>query len=213
MKWLFNLVNRLKPEKLFFLNKNKDKVSLPYVNCNGHHSFNVLEVKDGNIIKCQRCGETMKVIQLQHSGEKLRIANPIKHGLAKKRKIMNFIVVQVDQDYEFVEGVRHIKSFSTKDEADKFVKEKKEENLTAWQARLDYIEQWVDALDLPETDYNGWKEYLVQYHPFGKIYVTPKYFKKNLKGYLRTHHSVTIEGYNPPLADPKYNGLHIIEIN
>lgn len=125
---------------------------------------------------------------------------------------MNFIVVQVDQDYDYVEGVRHIASFPTEDAADAFKQEKEEEQNAKWRARLDYIEQWVDAIELPETDYHGWVEYLKQYHPFGARYVFPKDFKKNLKGYLKTHHSAIIDGYNPPLADFKWSGLHIVEI-
>ena len=126
---------------------------------------------------------------------------------------MNFIVVQVDQSYDYVEGVNYVQSFPTEDEAIAFVQEKEKEQSAAWRARLDYIENWVDALELPETDYNGWVEYLKQYHPFGVRYVLPQDFKKNLKGYLKTHHSAKIDGYYPPPANFKWNGLHIVEIS
>ena len=124
---------------------------------------------------------------------------------------MNFIVVKVDQDYDYVEGVNYIDSFLTEDEANAFVQEKSQEQTSAWRKRMDYIEEWVDAIEPPVTDYNGWKEYLVQYHPFGGRYVMPKDFKKELKGYLRTHHSAKLEGYDPPLADFRWNGLHVVD--
>jgi len=142
-----------------------------------------------------------------------KLAKILKIGLNHKRADMNFIVVQVDQDYDYVEGVRYIASFPTEDAADAFIQEKNEEQNAKWRARLDYIEQWVDAIEVPETDYHGWVEYLKQYHPFGAMYVFPKDFKKELKGFLRTHHSATIEGYNPPPADHRWNGLHVVEIN
>lgn len=126
---------------------------------------------------------------------------------------MNFIVVRVDQNYDYVEGVNYIDSFPTEDAANAFVQEKNDEQNSAWRARLDYIEQWVDEIEPPEnTDYNGWKSYLEQYHTFGGRYVMPKDFKKELKEYLRTHHSVKLEGYDPPSADFRWNGLHIVEI-
>jgi len=113
---------------------------------------------------------------------------------------MNFIVVQVHQNYDMVEGVDYIKSFSTEEEATAYIQKEKEKEEAAWKSRLEYIEQWVDAIECPETDYNGWKEYLKRYHPFGVMYVLPQNFKKNLKEYLRTH-SAEIEGYDPPKAN------------
>lgn len=127
----------------------------------------------------------------------------------------NFIVVQVDQNYDYVEGVRYIARFSTEDAANAFIQEKNEEQDVKWKKRIDYIEQWVDSIQLPEDiDYNSWFQYLEKYHPFSAspTKVSPKDFHKDLKGYLRIHHSVTIEGYDPPLADFQWNGLHVVEI-
>lgn len=128
----------------------------------------------------------------------------------------NFIVVQVDQDYDYVEGVRYIASFPTEEAANAFKQEKEEEQNVKWRARFDYIEKWVDAIKLPENiDYKSWCKYLGEYHPFSAkpMKVSPQDFHKELKGYLRTYHSVTLEGYDPPAADFKWNGLHVVKIN
>ena len=123
---------------------------------------------------------------------------------------MNFIIVQVYQDYDYVEGVGYIKSFPTEEEANTFIQEKREEQDAACKARRDYIEKWVDLIECPETDYHGWKEYLKQYHPFGARYVFPKDFKKELKGYLRTH-PAKLEGYDPPQANFNWDNLFVVE--
>ena len=92
---------------------------------------------------------------------------------------MNFIVVRVDQNYDYVEGVRYIRSFPTEEEANAFIQEKNEEHKSAWRSKMDYIDAWVDALELPQTDRHGWLEYLKQYQIRDS---SPQDFKKNLKG-------------------------------
>ena len=126
---------------------------------------------------------------------------------------MSFIVVKVDQNYDYVEDVRYIASFPTEHAAQAFVKEKKEEQDEKWRARRDYIEQWVNTITLPETDAQGWKEFLQPFHPFGERGMFRQFFHQELKNYLRTYHSVKLEGYNPPIADWRWDGLHVVHIH
>jgi len=125
---------------------------------------------------------------------------------------MNYIIVQVDQDYGQVVGVRYIESFEDKESANAFILGKNEQRIAEWKNRLEYIEQWVDAIELPETDYHGWIKYLEQYHPFGVMYVTPDDFKENLMSYLTTH-SVKLNEYEPPPVDLECNGFHIVKMS
>lgn len=125
---------------------------------------------------------------------------------------MNFIVVKVFSDYDYTEYVDYIGKFSTEEEANYFIQSKKDEQNSDWKIRRDYIDKWVDTLELPETDYNGWKEYLTQYYPFGARYVMPKDFKKELKYYLNTNHPANFKNYNPPPADLRWSNLFVVEI-
>jgi hypothetical protein len=126
-----------------------------------------------------------------------------------------FAIIEVDQCYEEINSLECIKTFSTEPEANDFVKQMCDDRNAAWKKRMDYIEEFVDAIDLPDADdvdYEGWKEYLKQYSPFGERYVFLKDFKKELKGYLRTHYNNTIEGYDPPPSVAWDRNLFVVEI-
>jgi len=126
---------------------------------------------------------------------------------------VRYIVVQVSQDYDHVDAVDYISGFPTLEEAQSYIEDRLDEQNSAWTARFDYIEKWVAALDCPETDLNGWKNFLEHFHPFGVRYVLPKIFKMKLEEYLKSHHSAIIKGYDPPQADFRWNNLFIVNIN
>jgi|694.fasta_scaffold46598_5 hypothetical protein len=126
---------------------------------------------------------------------------------------MSYIIVKVNQDYDYVEGVEYIDSFVTEQEADNFIKEKTEQERTEWKARMSYIDGYVDAINVPDTDYNGWQAFLKQYVPF-QSHWTPKDFKNDLKIYLRNpSYSVNLAGYDPPPAHNKWNNLFIVKVS
>jgi len=117
---------------------------------------------------------------------------------------MSYIVVKVSQDYDYVENVEYVDSFATEQEADNFIKEKDAASLSERRARLAYIDGYVDAINVPDTnDYRVWQVFLKQYIPF-QSHWTPKDFKKDLKSYLREHspsvESGVYDGYDPPIA-------------
>ena len=103
-----------------------------------------------------------------------------------------FSVLRVECWCDGPEDVECIKSFSTEDEANGYRRAIEDRRDSDWRTRCEYIDQWVEAMELPKTDYNGWLEYLKQYHPFGASYVFPKDFKLALKNYLRNYHEVKL---------------------
>lgn len=124
---------------------------------------------------------------------------------------MNYIVVQVDLDYDYIQDVKYINRFTTESEAEKFIQEKLEEQNAQYKALDEYIEKYVEAIELPEAniDHNGWKEFMKKYG----FLVTPNEFKKEFQFYLKRNHysSVNIPGYYPPIVSDKYNNLFIID--
>lgn len=136
-----------------------------------------------------------------------------KNKIEFKKDPVRYIVVQVDQDYDHVDAVDYISGFPTLEEAQSYIKDRLDEQNAAWTARFDYINKWVSELECPETDFEGWKKFLEQFHPFGVRYVLPQDFKMNLEGYLKSHHSAIISGYNPPHADFRWSNLFIVNIN
>ena len=128
---------------------------------------------------------------------------------------MNFIVVQANVDYDYVESVSYVASFPTYVAADIFIQEKKAEQNRDRLARFEYIEKWVDAIEIPETDYEGWMKFLDQWDNFMRN-KNPQNFKKELKAFLRTsNHRFNnhyFNQYDPPSADFRCNNLFIVEI-
>ena len=108
-----------------------------------------------------------------------------------------FAVVLADRDYDYIRGIECVETFYTESEAEGFVKDLIYQRDSSCKERVDYIDSFVEAIELPETDYHGWLEFLKQFHPFGDTYVFPKDFKEIFKRYLFDH-SYTAEGYNPP---------------
>ena len=60
-------------------------VPLPLVDCQGKHSFGTLDLQDGRLVRCKRCGEVIEVVRLERAGDSLRLADPEKHGIAKRQ--------------------------------------------------------------------------------------------------------------------------------
>ena len=123
--------------------------------------------------------------------------------------MLNFIVVQVDQDYDYVQGVDYIDSFATEDEAKNYIKTKQELAKETGLKRINYIDEYVNKIEVPDTDYHGWVEFLKEF-PFWS-YVYPKDFKKQLKCYLYQNHTVKLEEYDPP--EKEWSEAHAASVN
>ena len=122
-----------------------------------------------------------------------------------------YAIIEVYLNYDYVEGVECAETFDTKEEAESKLKQIKDSISDAQKKRSEYIDEWVDEIELPETDYQGWVEYLKQFHPFGAMYVFPKDFKRGLKSYLRTYTNAKLEGYDPPPCVLSRD-LYVVEI-
>ena len=122
-------------------------------------------------------------------------------------------VIQTCQFYDEIHSVTCSKTCATEAEANGAIQQMKDNRDEAWSKRMDYVEEFVDAIDPPEpTTYNEWQEYLKQFSPFGDRYVFPKDFKKELKGYLRTHNNDTIIGYDPPPVEWSHAEWYVVEL-
>lgn len=128
----------------------------------------------------------------------------------------SFAVVQVFLDYDYIEDVEYITRFSTKQEAESFISEKKKEQQDNWDLRVSYVNSWVDALKIPDIGigYNEWQLFIKNNFDFMPGNIRPRDFKMRLKQYLLTYsiYDMELENYNPPPLSRNWGGLHIIEI-
>lgn len=123
-----------------------------------------------------------------------------------------FSVVYVDQSYDDVFGVECIASFDTEQEANDFKSRLAEEYGISCKKRQEYIENFVENIVIPETDYKGWLGFLPQFFGAGHRHISPKEFKGSLRSYLYQHRP-KIEGYDPPeIVGYRFYSLFVVEI-
>lgn len=113
-----------------------------------------------------------------------------------------YAIVTICQDQEKIEC---IKTFNTEEEANNFIKEKKEEQKNIFLKREKYIDDFVDSMDLDYIDkmdhreFNIFKEKIF----FGFYFLISKLnFKASLKERLKTfdvnRKELGIVDFNPP---------------
>lgn len=126
----------------------------------------------------------------------------------------NFIVVEANQSYEHIEEIVYVENFDTKEQAQIYIENINIEQAASFQIRKKYIEDWVDAIEIPETDYHGWIDFYSQYI-FRNTYVFPKDFKNELKNCLINGYGYVkgnkFENYNPP-KKCRFSNLFIVSI-
>jgi len=131
---------------------------------------------------------------------------------------MNYIVIQIDLDYDYCMGAGFVEGFEAEDEADAFIAEKRALQDAAWKARCDYIEGWVDAIEVPEKVCpDDWQKFLKKYGYPGRV--SPSSFKNMFKNYLRQYgttpeesDAVGLKDYKPPYADFQWSELHVVNL-
>ena len=108
-----------------------------------------------------------------------------------------FVVVRVNSHYDCIEGVDFVKEFDSEQAAQAYIDELTQKEKTAFLARKNYIDNWVDSLEVPELNYPEWCQYLKKYFSFR--YVTPPSFKEELKHSLyKNNENIELENFNPP---------------
>ncbi len=122
-----------------------------------------------------------------------------------------FAVLRIDQWYDGVEGIECIDAFPTEEEANQLKQSMEKERDESYRKKIEYIENFVDNIVLPETDYQGWLEFLPKYFGKGCMYVFPKDFKRELKPYLNNYEP-KLEGFNPPQKISGWDHLWVVEI-
>lgn len=125
-----------------------------------------------------------------------------------------FAVIQVNQDQGdgYINGMTCVKTFPTESEAEDYIQSEQRIEVRAWLIREEYIEDWVDKIDIPGTDYQAWKELLGDNMPAVALLWAPESFKKNMTSYLVGNPHIKFERYNPPKAIHGSENLHVVEI-
>lgn len=122
-----------------------------------------------------------------------------------------YAVIRVDQYYDDVEGAECLASFPTREEAEKHVQEIKDERDRLYRENQAYIDRFVEAIEVPKTDYAGWVAFLKQFSFFGDRYILPQDFKYTMKSYLREQ-VPPLAGFNPPPVKHGFNNLFVVVV-
>ena len=131
-----------------------------------------------------------------------------------------FIVVDVNLDYDYVEGVEYVEKFDSGELAIGYIELIQKKWKNDWQTRKQYVDDFVSAIKMPESGYDEWNAFIVDY-PLPLNRATPNNFLTRLKYYLYKNYSDTEmilygwlrDRYDPPVVDcPNGNNLYVVEI-
>jgi hypothetical protein len=124
-----------------------------------------------------------------------------------------FAVIDVGIDFVggYADGAFCIAVFPEEQAAYDLIAKMQKEQSDSYRQRNRYIEGFVDGIEVPKTDYNGWIEFLKKYEWHGR-YTTPQNFKKEMKYHLGQH-MVKIEGYNPPAVINGRDNLFVVKVD
>lgn len=130
-----------------------------------------------------------------------------------------FAVIHVILDYDYVEDVEWIATFDSEQEANEHIESLRTRRNTAWANRVEYIEKWVEQIDVPTDDtadygsfVQSWVDNNPNYH-FVHNYICRSRFKDELMRYLKRYYGAQFPGYNPPTKDTVLpTDLHVVEI-
>ena len=125
-----------------------------------------------------------------------------------------FSVIEVFMDYDYVEGVQHVQSFSTEEEAQQHIEKLKKQESDKFQKYKTYIEEYVDKIELPDLTgsnwFSIWDEFKKPY-PCG-FNSTPKDFHENLKSSLIINgYKINKDDFSPP-PRMRNRELFVVEI-
>lgn len=122
-----------------------------------------------------------------------------------------FAVIKVYSWYDGPEDVECLGTFSTSEEAEAHIKTIKEIQRNSWLKKKEYIDNYVDNIQMPEAGYDNWLKFIQGYFGEQCSYVFPKDFKDHLKGGL-SKGTIKVKDCNPPEHDSNYLYLFVLEI-
>jgi hypothetical protein len=132
-------------------------------------------------------------------------------GLAVQESKM-FALIKVDRDYDCIDNVECLGSFPTEQEALDLKKKIQDKCLLSFSEWQRYIDKYVDDIEVPKTDYEGWIQFLNKFG-FARRHISPVDFKSSFKSYLKNYcAAVKLQDFNPPKRILGYEDLFVVEI-
>jgi hypothetical protein len=124
--------------------------------------------------------------------------------------MQKWAVVQVEQDHDNVEGVECLATFSTEQEAHVEMQRRRDDSRYALVKHNAYISEFVDKIELPDTNYAGWLAFL---ETLGICrHWEKRCFRENYSLHLRTGGATPLAGFKPPPLPKSSRGLFVMEI-
>ena len=123
-----------------------------------------------------------------------------------------FAIIEVHASYDWVDDAECIEAFDTQEQANQKLKEINDDTKAKRDERCEYIENWVDKLEMPDTShYKEHMEYQQQFRHLTGTYTTPSFFKERLKLSLHERFNSELENYDPP-PYVRHRFLYVVEI-
>lgn len=122
-----------------------------------------------------------------------------------------FAVIEVDSDYDYINGLECIKTFPSEAEAQKFIDDAREIRDNSYRIRSNYIDEYIKSFEFEDIDnHEDWLKFLSQFPGIDIIMTHKGNFHSKLRDYIGNRY--TPPGFNPPDVITFGTCLHIVEI-
>lgn len=123
-----------------------------------------------------------------------------------------FAVVNVNLNYDYIEGIECLASFDTEEEAKLKIKQIIEERNSLIKKRIEYIDKFINDIKVPvDANYSEWIKFINNYKPFECKSKIENEFKLQLRMFLR-YFDLWREDYSPPAVRHDLDNLFIMEV-
>lgn len=121
-----------------------------------------------------------------------------------------FTVIKIIQYYEDIDEVKCVEVCQTEDEANDLAIKFKDEIDEAWRKRIEYVNSFVDNIQIPELDYHGWLKWIETW-PGVPCTIRPEGFKSHLRSSLIRDYTLDNKDYNPPKVEHGYASFYVLK--
>lgn len=131
---------------------------------------------------------------------------------AERKKL--FVVIDVEQNYDYVENARCVAAYRTQEDAERLVARLKEMKDKSHLDFTEYVKKFVADIEMPVApNYEQWQEFVkkAQNTTWFSTFITTATFRKDMEGFLYKGYKPGLPNYNPPEVIHKYQNLFVVE--
>lgn len=132
---------------------------------------------------------------------------------------MKFFVIYIQQWFEELGEISHVKTFDTYLEASQYIEIEQLKETNQFLMRCDYVDKYLEKIEMPQSPVSPekWQEFIGSYTELVGTLATPTSLKNGLRsrmvdpGYDKRCGEL-FDNFKPPILSRKASELHVLEV-